>query len=217
MRIYRSILNNLNDIGIEWYLNCNKNVDDIVYSPYLQLRCSNYVDPWEDTSSHYHSKSQEIFILLDGELWMMLNGEPFTLLRNNLLLVQPGVPHMIIGGKPKIRHFVLKVPHHEDKRIQVKKNTDYDKERVIMAENHYKSEIDRLTGFFADLNDKKFQNNWLLGYGEAIFKTKRLCLAYMDLKCEQDYNETSHIDTNHYHEESTEIIDHIRKQSFLNA
>ncbi|MFX1313307.1 MAG: cupin domain-containing protein [Promethearchaeota archaeon] len=209
-------LYNLNNAGIQWYLSCNKNVDDITYSPYLQLRCSNYVDPWEDKSSHYHSKSQEIFILLDGELWMMLDDEPFTLLRNNLLLVQPEVPHMIIGGNQKIRHFVLQVPHQKDRWIQVNKNTNYDKERIKMAKNHYRCEIDGITGFFADLNDKKFQNNWLLGYGEAIYKTQRLCLAYMDLKREQDYNEMNHIETYHYHEESTEWYFTIKgQQKFL--
>ncbi|MFX1572175.1 MAG: cupin domain-containing protein [Promethearchaeota archaeon] len=209
-------LYNLNNVGIQWYLSSNKNIDDKAYSPHLQLRCSNYVDPWEDKSSHYHSKSQEIFILLDGELWMMLDGEPYTILRNNLLLVQPGVPHMIIGGRTKIRHFVLKVPHQEDKWIQHNENINYDTIKVKMAENHYKSDIDGLKGFFADLNDKKFQNNWLLGYGEAIYKTKHLCLAYMDLKCEQVYNEMNHIETYHFHEESTEWYFTIKgQQKFL--
>ena len=197
-------LYNLNNVGIQWYLSCNKNVDDITYSPYLQLRCSNYIDPWEDKTSHYHSKSQEIFVLLDGELWLMLDDKPFTMLRKSLLLVQPGVPHTVIGGRHKIRHFVIKVPHQEDKWIKTNKNANHDDIRTSMAEKQFNWENDSLTGFFADLNNKKFQNNWLLGYGEAIYKTKRLCLAYMDLKYEQEYNEMNHIETYHYHEESTE-------------
>ncbi|NVM38379.1 MAG: cupin domain-containing protein [Candidatus Lokiarchaeota archaeon] len=195
---------NLNNVGIHWYLSCNKNIDDLTYSPYLQLRCSNYVDPWEDKSSHYHSKSQEIFILLEGELWMLLNDKPFTMPRRSLLLVQPGVPHMVIGGKQKIRHIVLKVPHQEDKWIQTNKNTNYNNIKIKMTENHFKREIDFLTGFFADLNEKKNQNNWLLGYGEAIYQTKRLCLAYMDFQCEQDYIENNHNETYHYHNVTTE-------------
>jgi mannose-6-phosphate isomerase-like protein (cupin superfamily) len=210
------ILYNLNTIGTDWFLSCKKNEDDRTYSPYLQLRFSNYVDPWDDPIPHYHTKAQEIFILLDGELWMMLHDTPFKMQRRSLLLIQPGVPHIVIGGKPKIRHFVLKVPHREDKWIQANKSTNYDELRIKMAENHFKGEVDSLAGFFVDLNDKKFQNNWLLGYGEAIYKTKGLCLAYMDLKCEEEYNEMNHIETHHCHEESTEWYFTIKgQQKFL--
>ncbi|UCC18139.1 MAG: cupin domain-containing protein [Promethearchaeota archaeon] len=208
-------LYNLNNVGIQWYLGCNRNVDDMTYSPYLQLRCSNFVDPWEDIYSHYHSESQEIFILLEGELWMLVNNKPFTMLKNNLLLVQPGVPHMIIGGKPKIRHFVLKVPHQKDEWIKSNENVNYDTIKVKMAESHFKNEVDSLIGFFADLNEKKCQNNWLLGYGEAVYQTKRLCLAYMDFRSEKDYIENNHNETYHYHKVTTEWYLTIKGQQKL--
>ena len=137
------ILYNLNNVGTDWYLSCNKNIEDLTYSPYLQLRCSNNVDPWVDKSPHYHSKSQEIFIVLDGELWMMLEDKPCTMVRKSLLLIQPGFPHIVIGGKSNISHFVLKIPHQEDKWIQTNRNADYDKIRIKMTENHFKGKIDR--------------------------------------------------------------------------
>jgi mannose-6-phosphate isomerase-like protein (cupin superfamily) len=216
MKKSKYYLYNLNNVGIQWYLSCTKSVDDIAYSPYLQLRCSKYVDPWEDKYSHYHSKSQEIFILLEGELWMRINGEPFTMLKNNLLLIQPEVPHTVIGGKPKIRHLVLKVPHKEDRWIQADGKANFDKLKVDMDENYFNWEIDFSTGFFADLNKSRNQNNWLLGYGEAIYKTKHLCLAYMDLKNEEEYMEMNHMETFHYHEKSTEWYFTIKgRQKFL--
>jgi len=42
-------------------------------------------------------------------------------------------------------------------------------------------------GFFADLNRRDFQNNWLLGYDEALYQTKHICLAYVNLRDYDDY------------------------------
>ena len=56
----------------------------------------------------------------------------------------------------------------------------------------------------ADLNEEKYQKNWLLGYGEAIYQTERLCLAYMDFECEKDYTKINHNETYHYHKVTTE-------------
>ncbi len=199
------ILYNLNVVeGESWYLSCFKNEKDPNFSPILQLRCSNYVDPWEDSSFHYHTISQEIFILLDGELWMIINDKPLTLRNRNILLVQPEVSHSIVGGRGKIRHLVFKIPHKEDKWILTKSKINYNKIRIDMTNKYFKANIDSSIGFFADLNKKKYQNRWLLGIGEALYKTKHLSLAYMNFKDKDDYIATNHKETYHYHLASTE-------------
>lgn len=52
--------------GHGWFIS---NIHDgLFYSKYLAVRKGNFVEPWQDDQIHYHTISQEIFLILEGEI-----------------------------------------------------------------------------------------------------------------------------------------------------
>lgn len=184
-----------------WIIGCFKEKNN--YDSYLQLGKTSFIEPWSDPDIHYHTQAQELYIVLNGEMWIQVGDD--TILRvkeKGLLLVQPNVPHSVIGGKGKIQHIGIKVPHEKDKKINVRKNESAINEEYIQKYN--RNSINSSKGFLADLNDNKNQNCWLLGLGTATYKTKELCLAFMSYADENEMKKDEHDDSLHYHSKSTE-------------
>jgi len=187
-----------------WLLSSFKNKDDIHYSPLLQFGRTNYCDPWQDPHFHSHSISQEIYLLIEGELWHLVDDIPIVMKERSLLIVQPGISHSIIGGRGKIQHFGMKIPHQEDKKIIDNKNREINNILNIIKEDNVENHLDPSIGFFIDLNEKKNQNRWQVGIGHAFYYTEEFCLAYVNFQSKEDRESVDHKDEYHYHKKSTE-------------
>jgi mannose-6-phosphate isomerase-like protein (cupin superfamily) len=187
-----------------WILSSFVDRNDLHYSPLLQFGRTNFCDPWQDPSFHSHTISQELYLLIEGELWHVVNDVPILMKGRSLLLVQPGVSHSIIGGKGKIQHFGMKVPHKEDEKIIDTKTRTLDSILELMNKGDIENKLDSSDGFFIDLNQKKNQNTWQMGIGHALCYTEEFCLAYVVFQTEEEQKSVDHKETYHYHQESTE-------------
>ena len=201
-----------------WILSSFKEQDDINYSPLLQFGRTNFCEPWQDPNFHSHTISLEIYLLIEGELWYIVNDIPIIMKGRSLLLVQPGVSHSIIGGKGKIQHFGMKIPHQKDEKIIDTKQRDISNFLELMENGNIQSSLDPKFGFNINLNKKNNQNMWQLGIGQAIYYTEELCLAYVNFQSEEEWNAVDHKEAYHFHEKSVEwYLTLIGKQEFLVA
>jgi mannose-6-phosphate isomerase-like protein (cupin superfamily) len=55
------------------------------------------VDIQEDSATHYHKKLTEIYLVLEGEGFMELDGERFPVKPMTSVLIKPGCRHRAIG------------------------------------------------------------------------------------------------------------------------
>ncbi|NPD89934.1 MAG: cupin domain-containing protein, partial [Asgard group archaeon] len=157
-----------------------------------------------DPNFHSHSISLEIYLLIEGELWHVVDEVPIIMKGRSLLLVQPGISHSIIGGKGKIQHFGLKIPHQKDEKIIDSKTRAIGKILDMMKKGEVENNLDPSIGFFIDLNNKKNQNTWQVGIGHALYYTEEFCLTYVNFPTEEEQRANDHKDVCHYHKQSTE-------------
>lgn len=172
------------------------------YSQLLQLGRTNFVEPWNDGKFHYHSISQEIYYVVQGELWIIIDSIPLKLKQNNLLLVEKNIPHALVGGQGIIQHYMMKMPHNNDVKI-VLEDAPSLKEFASREIKEIK-ELPKRIGFFANLNEKSNQNCWLIGFGKTNYNSEIFGLAYMNLPNEDIYQKQTHQNEYHYHEKGEE-------------
>ena len=65
------------------------------------------VDIQEDAQTHYHKKLTEIYLILEGEGFMELDGERHPVKPMSTILIKPGCRHRAIG---KMRIINVPVP-----------------------------------------------------------------------------------------------------------
>ncbi|MCG3220700.1 MAG: hypothetical protein H7641_04905 [Candidatus Heimdallarchaeota archaeon] len=201
-----------------WILSSFKEQDDINYSPLLQFGRTNFCEPWQDPNFHSHTISLEIYLLIEGELWHIVNDIPIIMKGRSLLLVQPGVSHSIIGGKGKIQHFGMKIPHQSDEKIIDEKPRDLNKLTEGMKSRVISNVLESSIGFYIDLNEEENQNMWQLGIGHSLYYTEEFCLAYVNFLTEEKRKTVDHKETYHYHKQSTEwYLTLVGQQIFLIA
>ncbi|NPE08772.1 MAG: cupin domain-containing protein [Asgard group archaeon] len=181
-----------------WFV--SNNHSDLFYSKYLAVRKGNFVEPWKDNQIHYHTVSQEIFLVLEGEITLLVSEKLFKLKKRNFLMLNPNVPHAILGGKGKIQNYIMKIPQIDDERIVIQEGIQSDE---ILRNTQY-VEITAKEGFFADLTKPENHNCWLIGFGKAKHHSLGFSLAYMDFKSEFDFKEVKHPNDLHYHSSSEE-------------
>jgi mannose-6-phosphate isomerase-like protein (cupin superfamily) len=83
-------------------------------SPDNQLATIHYVDIQEDAQTHYHKKLTEIYLILEGEGFMELDGERVPVRPLSTIFIKPGCRHRAIG-KMKIVNIPIPAfdPHDE--------------------------------------------------------------------------------------------------------
>ena len=54
-----------------------------------------WLDPGQATERHYHARTEEIYILLDGEGEMEVDGERRRVAAGDAILIPPGASHQI--------------------------------------------------------------------------------------------------------------------------
>jgi len=140
------------------------------------------VSPWSDPNLHLHTDSEEFYFLLKGQLEFIIQEFQLTLYPNEILFVNPGVPHAIIGGTGKIEHFGMRAPALDDKQIISDIRSDlphlYEDERLISGD----------WGHRIPLELPQHKNCWLIGAGSATYLSQYLILAYLDFPTEAEAN-----------------------------
>lgn len=166
---------------------------------WVAIRHSASVPPWVDGDVHFHTDAEEYFLVLQGELRLLIDGTVFTLRPYEALLVRPQVPHAVVGGRGPIEHFVLRMPACDDRQSVDERPaefppTAYEAKRAL--------ELD--WGCRVPLDEARYQNCWLFGFGQALFHSEHLCMAYVDLPTEESINADTHPHRLHLHQESWE-------------
>lgn len=157
------------------------------------------VQPWVDLGLHLHEASEEYYLLLHGELRLRIAGAALSLRALELLMVRPGVPHAILGGKGPIEHFGIRAPASEDRCMVGEAAIP----AVPLGEG--RRELRCTWGYRIPLQDPRNRNCWLTGLGAARFRSPHLLLAYLDFPTQDEANAglgTRH--RLHLHQESWE-------------
>jgi len=76
-------------------------------SPENQTATLHMVDIQSDSRTHYHKKLTEIYLVLEGEGEMELDGERFPVRPMSAIMIQPGCRHRAIG---KLKIINIPVP-----------------------------------------------------------------------------------------------------------
>ncbi|EDM26609.1 hypothetical protein LNTAR_02337 [Lentisphaera araneosa HTCC2155] len=62
-----------------------------------QIASIHMVDIKQDSELHYHKKMTEIYLILEGEGHMELDGELIPVRKDSTILIKPGCRHSAIG------------------------------------------------------------------------------------------------------------------------
>ena len=133
------------------------------------------VAPWTDPDVHMHEGSEEYYVLLQGELWILVAEFLVTLRSREILMVRPQVPHAIVRGEERIEHLGIRVPALSDKRAVGRIPAELPR---VGEENERELRCD--WGYRIPLEDVRNQNRWLIGLGSARFQSSHLILAYLN-------------------------------------
>ena len=65
-----------------------------------------WLEPGQATQRHYHARSEELYVLLDGSGEMEVDGERANVAPGDAILIRPGAWHQIIALGPKSLRFL---------------------------------------------------------------------------------------------------------------
>jgi mannose-6-phosphate isomerase-like protein (cupin superfamily) len=149
----------------------------------VSVRHSALVSPWVDADVHLHTGSEEYYLLLGGELRILVAGSLLNLKPMEILMVKPHVAHAIVGGEGSIEHLGLRAPALGDRQV----TGDIPSELPSMGQKDER-ELRCDWGYRIPLQDGLNQNCWLIGYGVARFQSSHLILACLDYPTFEEAN-----------------------------
>jgi mannose-6-phosphate isomerase-like protein (cupin superfamily) len=76
-------------------------------SPENRVATMHLLDIEADAQTHYHRKLTEIYLILEGEGYLELDGERVAVKPMTAVMIQPGCRHRAVG---KLRVIVVPVP-----------------------------------------------------------------------------------------------------------
>lgn len=82
----------------------------------LQIWFNNTDQPWRDPGLHVHDHSDEIFIVLSGELLIEVAGERLTIAPGEFCCFRKGTPHAILDVATPAQTLMIRAPSIDDKR-----------------------------------------------------------------------------------------------------
>ena len=166
---------------------CYEGVTGYIVPPqnnvFLSVRHSDLVNPWVDPDVHLHTQSDEFYLLLSGRLSLGINGTELRLQPWEMLCVRAGMPHAILGGDGSIEHFGFRAPSPDDRLSLGVPSLNKTVTRIEDGK-----EIDEPWGFRASLIDPRNRNCWLIGLGEARFKSENFLFAYLNFPNHESAN-----------------------------
>ncbi len=72
---------------------------------------AHYLEVKDEPTSHYHLKTTEIYVVLEGEGFLELDGELVPVKPLSTVMIRPGCRHRAIG---KLKILNIPVPKHDD-------------------------------------------------------------------------------------------------------
>lgn len=72
---------------------------------------AHYLEVKDEPTTHYHKKTTEIYLVLEGEGHLELDGELVPVKPMSAVLIKPGCRHRAIG---KLKVINIPVPKHDD-------------------------------------------------------------------------------------------------------
>lgn len=72
---------------------------------------------WSDDMEHYHTNSDEIYIVLEGAINLTVNGNAVRIVEGEHVCVQRGEKHQLISVEVPHRSFVMRGPSIQDKVV----------------------------------------------------------------------------------------------------
>jgi hypothetical protein len=72
---------------------------------------AHYLDTRDEATSHYHKKTTEFYLVLEGTGFLELDGEMVAVKPLSTVMIKPGCRHRVLG-RMKIVNFP--VPKHDD-------------------------------------------------------------------------------------------------------
>lgn len=70
--------------------------------------------PGRKTQRHHHRLSEEIYLLLEGDGWMEVDGDERAVETGDAVLIPPGAWHQITAGSAGVRFLCICVPPYSD-------------------------------------------------------------------------------------------------------
>ena len=72
-------------------------------------------EPWSDPGPHFHTDSDEMFVVLEGVLVVEVDGEATRVGPNEFCCFPAGLVHQILAIEPPIRTLMIRAPSVDDK------------------------------------------------------------------------------------------------------
>ena len=72
------------------------------------------LEPGQATQRHYHARSEELYVLLEGEGDMEVDGERSRVGPGEAILIPPGAWHEIRAGEAPLRFLCCCAPSYSD-------------------------------------------------------------------------------------------------------
>lgn len=90
--------------------------DDLAFrSEHLQIWFNRTDDPWQDPTPHFHTESDEIFIVLRGAIIVEVEGERLRIEADELCAFPAGVVHSVVAIEPPVESLMIRAPSIRDK------------------------------------------------------------------------------------------------------
>lgn len=89
--------------------------DKAFASERLQIWFNRTAEAWRDPAPHYHTASDEIFIVLTGAIIVEVDGERVRVGADELCAFPAGVVHSVVEVELPVESFMIRAPSVADK------------------------------------------------------------------------------------------------------
>jgi mannose-6-phosphate isomerase-like protein (cupin superfamily) len=73
-----------------------------------------WLEPGQETDRHYHARAEEIYVVLDGEAEMEVEGDRGRVGPGDAILIPAGARHQIRAGEAPVRFLCCCAPPYSD-------------------------------------------------------------------------------------------------------
>jgi len=84
-------------------------------SPHIQLLSNDTPISWSDPSPHLHLASDEMFVVLEGTVVFMVDGQEVAVSAGEFCGFPASVVHSVVRAEPPVKCFVIRAPAILDK------------------------------------------------------------------------------------------------------
>lgn len=84
-------------------------------SDHLQIWFNRTDETWEDPAPHFHTESDEIFIVLKGAIVVEVAGGRRRIEADELCAFPAGVVHSVVAVEPPVESLMIRAPSVQDK------------------------------------------------------------------------------------------------------